>query len=82
MSQCNYARKVSDGKYEYGYLQVTGAGTKNEKREYIALGHRPSLDEALAANNMALNGLPRKGYFLQPLIYGGPNEYQSFHVRK
>ena len=77
MSQCNYVRKSGKG-YEFGYMQVTGVNTKNEKREHIPLGNRPSLDEALAANNMALKGLPRKGHFVKPLLYGGSHDFTTY----
>jgi hypothetical protein len=69
MNKCTYVRKM-DGGYEYGYQTIKDSGEKKEKREHIALGNRPTLEEALSANQMALKGMPRIGHtshHLEPL---------------
>ena len=60
MKHCTYARKHGH-EFEFGYMTITDSGTKQEKREYIPQGTRPTLDEALAVNQMALKGKPRLG---------------------
>lgn len=61
MSQIKYSRKLGDA-YEYGHMRVTEGGTKQEKREYIPLGTRPTMEAALSANSMAEKGAPRIGH--------------------
>lgn len=65
MSPCLYTRKVPAG-YEYGYCQILNTGTKQEKREHIPKGVKPTMEEALAANQMAAKGLPRIGVLTEP----------------
>ena len=60
MTPCTYARHV-DGVYEFGTVHLVDGGTKNEKREHRAHSTRPTMDEALKANKMALKGHPRLG---------------------
>ena len=60
MTPCTYTRKVPQG-YEFGYITLENTAMKNEKRTYVPLGIKATLDEALKANSMALEGLPRLG---------------------
>lgn len=67
MNKCTYTRKVSTG-YEFGHMVIHDSGEKKEKREYVALGTRPTMEAALEANSMALKGAPRIGH----IINGAP----------
>lgn len=60
MRQCKYVRLVGDA-YERGVFIVEEAGTKNEKRTYKPLQVHPSMQEALAANDMVFEGKRRVG---------------------
>ena len=62
MKHCTYARKHGN-EFEFGHMTIVDSGTKQEKWEYIPLGTRPTLDEALAVNQMALKGKPRLGVY-------------------
>ena len=64
MKHCTYARKHGH-EFEFGHMTIIDSGTKQEKREYIPQGTRPTLDEALAVNQMALKGKPRLGVSYQ-----------------
>ena len=61
MSKIKYSRKVG-AVFEYGHMRITDGGTKQEKREYVPLGTRPTMEAALAANSMAKKGAPRIGH--------------------
>ena len=60
MSTCTYVRRHGDA-YEFGIVRLIEGGTKKEQREYVARGSRPTMDEALKANSMALKGCPLIG---------------------
>lgn len=69
MTPCTYTRKVPQG-YEFGYITLENTAMKNEKRTYVPLGIKPTIDEALIANQMALKGEPRLGsQYSAPLIW-------------
>ena len=61
MNHCTYTRRAECGGYEYGHITIEDSATKKEKRTYVPLGIKATLDEALKANSMALEGLPRLG---------------------
>lgn len=61
MNPVKYTRRL-DNVFEYGHMRITEVGTKKEKREYVALGTRPTMEAALAANSMAKKGAPRIGH--------------------
>lgn len=61
MNKITYARRVAN-EYEFGHMRINEPGTKQEKREYIPLGTRPTMEAALAANSMAVKGAPRMGH--------------------
>lgn len=68
---CTFARKAekSDG-YEYGVIEVQNYATKGEVRKYIVKGVAPSMIEALAMNNMALEGQPKVRPNIEPQYWG------------
>lgn len=66
MKHTAYARRIENDTYEFGHIVINDSGTKNEKRSYIPSGTRPTLDLALAANQMALEGAPRIGRAIHP----------------
>lgn len=66
MNKITYARQIENAEFEFGHIVINDSGTKNEKRSYIPSGTRPTLDLALAANQMALEGAPRIGRAIHP----------------
>lgn len=59
---CAFARKNKSGDgYEYGHVEIENYAEKKEVRKYIVHGVASSMEEALAANNMALTGASRIG---------------------
>lgn len=65
MNKITYARKQGQV-YEFGHIVITDSGTKFEKRTHVPQGTCPTLDQALAANQMALKGAPRIGKAISP----------------
>ena len=61
MTPCQYTRRAECGGFEYGHITISDTATKNEKRTYVPLGIKATIDEALKANSMALEGSPRLG---------------------
>lgn len=54
-STCAFVRKSGNG-YEYGEITIQNLAQKDEKRIYNVKGECPTLNEALTANSMALEG--------------------------
>lgn len=70
MNHCAYTRRIEKGVFEFGHIVIEESATKNKKREYVPLGTKATLDEALKANSMALEGLPRLGKtFIAPFSW-------------
>lgn len=61
MNHCSYTRCLEKGVFEYGHITIEDSATKKEKRTYVPLGTKATIDEALKANSMALEGMPRLG---------------------
>jgi hypothetical protein len=74
MSACSFARKCEKGElFEYGTFRVTNGGTKQEERIYEVKGVKGSMTEALAANDMAINGTTPGRRHVEPALFGFPS---------
>ena len=65
---CKFVRRNCVG-YEYGDTVVKDQATKHEKREHVVLGRADTYEEALAANAMATQGMPRGKTHIKPTFY-------------
>lgn len=61
MSTCTYVRRAGD-EFEFGHVKLVGSVAGKEKREHFPLGTRPTMEDALAANSMALKGSTKIGF--------------------
>lgn len=65
MKDCSYTRNTSDG-WEYGFIRIQDSGTKKETRHYVRVGISPTYEDALRANNMALEGQQKIHSHIEP----------------
>jgi hypothetical protein len=57
---CKFSRKCQKDKgFEYGVIEIENVATKNEKRHCKVLGKASTMQEALAKNEMSLEGAPK-----------------------